>query len=323
MELMRLRPFGARRKTYFYGIASLVLAAHVVVGAIFHVMPPDLESSETIMPMEVQIVDRLLPDEVVESSAVNMVEDVGPEEEEPPPVFAPVWEGSPIVPEVEPIGPTETVLPEDVVVEEAPVTPDPPAADEVEPQSSQAAKPETKPVPSDPVSKPPVKSKPTPKKKTTSSKPPAKKKQASKPASKPPVKNEPVTPPATEPVDEPVKRAVPVKSSRSGRTGLLNRARNRAKQAESGPYVRATWSKRPPPFYPFEQRKRGIEGTAHVRVSIDSKGRITAARLVKSTGNAQLDQAALASVKKGAMNPATRGGRPVSSEMIVPFEFYD
>ena len=78
----------------------------------------------------------------------------------------------------------------------------------------------------------------------------------------------------------------------------------------------------PPPFYPYEQRKRGIEGTAHVRVFISSSGRITTARLVKSTGNAQLDKAALVSVKKGTMNPARRGGRAVSSEMIVPFEFY-
>ena len=107
----------------------------------------------------------------------------------------------------------------------------------------------------------------------------------------------------------------------SGRRGLLDR-RSSAPKTQPEKLVHASWRKRPPPFYPYEQRKRGIEGSAHVRVNISSSGRITSARLVKSAGNVELDKAALLSVKKGSMNPARRGGRAVSSEMIVPFEFY-
>ena len=91
MELTRVKPFGKRRKTYFYAVAGTVLAAHVVVGAIIHVMPPELEEAPPITGVEMQIVDHFLPDDVVESSAVRMVEDAVREKVELP-VFEPVWE---------------------------------------------------------------------------------------------------------------------------------------------------------------------------------------------------------------------------------------
>ena len=314
--MTRLRPFGARRKTYFYGVAGFVLAAHVVVGAIFHVMPPEDDGAGTIVPVEVQIVDHLIPDEVVESSAVKMIEEPEPEEEEELPIFTPVWEGSAVAPEPEPIGPTESVLPEVVVEETATVEAEtvakpkgPSVSPATEKKVATTPPPATKRKAATTLKKPPVKTKEPPVKSTKSA---------------PPVKKPPVVKKAPEPEPE-IQRAVPVPSS-NGRTGMLNRLRSRsssrAARSGSGPYVAAHWSKRPPPYYPHEAQKRGIEGTAHVRVSIDSRGKITAARITKSAGNSLLDRAALASVRKGVLNPATRGGRGVPSEMLVPFEFY-
>jgi len=309
MTLTRLKPFGARRKTYFYGVAGFVLAAHVVVGAIFHVMPPEFDEPGTIVPVEVQIIDHLLPDDVVESSAVRMVEDPAPEEEEAP-VFVPVWEPSPVAPEPEPLGPTETVLPE-VVLDEGVSEPQahdpapPLVTEEPAPVSSSPPEPRKKPEPK--PSAPPVKPKrPEPR----------------KVESKPPAPRESVEPPAPAPAPE-IERAIPVAPRTDARTGILNRLRNRSdSRPRNEPYEPASWSKRPPPYYPYEARKRGVEGTAHVRVSIDSSGRIVAARISKSSGDQLLDQAAMASVRKGVLNPARRGGRAVSSEMLVPFEFY-
>ena len=320
MTLTRLKPFGARRKTYFYGVAGFVLAAHVVVGAIFHVMPPEFDEPGTIVPVEVQIVDHLLPDEVVESSAVRMVEESVPEEEEDP-VFVPVWEPSPLAPELEPLGPTETVLP-DVVLEEGvsePVVDDPTPAVATEPPAPEVtAPPERRTKPEPKANTPPVKQK----------RPEPRKVESTPPKERPsPAETSRVAP---DPEPE-IERAIPVAPRTGSRTGMLNRLRNKSdsrtrsksdSRTRNEPYVAATWSKRPPPYYPYEARKRGIEGTAHVRVSIDSRGRITAARLSKSSGDKLLDQAAMASVRKGVLKPAQRGGRTVSSEMLVPFEFY-
>ena len=312
MELMRLRPFGKRKKTYFYTVASLVLAAHVVVGAIFHVMPPEFDEPGSMIPVEVQMVDQLLPDAVIESSAVQMVEDPVEKEEELP-IFVPVWQGSPTAPDLEPLGPTESELP-DVVIEGPEIGPTP--ISEAVPEKTPATTEET-PAAEKPTPPPVANRKATP----VSNKPPASKRKtpAQKIASKPPVKDAP--PPR---VDPGIERAIPVQPKSSGRTGLLNRMRNKPteKRRDSGAYVAARWSKRPPPYYPYEARKNGIEGTAHVRVSIDSRGRITSSRIVKSAGDSLLDRAAMASVTKGILDPATRGGRAVASEMLVPFEFY-
>lgn len=314
MELTQVKPFGRRRKTYFYGVAGTVLAAHVVVGAIIHVMPPELEEPAIGVGIEMNLVDRLLPESAVESSAVKMIEDAVGQDLELP-IFEPVWEASPVEPDLEPIGPTESVLPE---LTDYPPEPSPePFVSEltiIDPDPNPVVAPTPSPVSAVISPKPPVK-KIEPE---IESRPPIKKK-ASPPRTPPNLKPKPEPKLVANPEPEPA-RAIPV-AKPSGRRGLFDR-RSSASKSQPEKLVHASWSERPPPFYPYEQRKLGVEGTAHVRVSISSSGRITSARLVKSTGNSELDQAALLSVKKGVMNPARRGGRAVSSEMIVPFEFY-
>ena len=237
MTLTRLKPFGARRKTYFYGVAGFVLAAHVVVGAIFRVMPPDFVEPGTIVPVEVQIIDHLLPDEVIESSAVRMVEDAPPPEEEEPPVFVPVWEPTPVAPQSDPLGPTETVLP-DLVIDEVPEQPEPapvPVVDEpaveTAPVPSVASPPERRNEPKPEAARPPVK--PT-------------KVEPRKVEPAPPAENDRVEPVVTEPE---IARAIPLTPPSTGRTGILNRLRNKPDtRSRDEPYEAATWAQRPPPY---------------------------------------------------------------------------
>ncbi|MFT5104870.1 MAG: hypothetical protein ACI9UA_000488 [Pseudoalteromonas tetraodonis] len=127
MTLTRLRPFGQRRKTYFYGVAGFVLAAHVVVGGIIYVMPPALdEIAPPAVGVEMQIVEHLLADDAIETGEVELIETVetppDPEvgqgdlaepefvEGSEPLNFDPVGQPQGEAPDTEPIGPTATEL---------------------------------------------------------------------------------------------------------------------------------------------------------------------------------------------------------------------
>ena len=116
VTLTELRPFGQRRKTYFYGVVGFVLAAHVVVGGIIYVLPPALDPEvPAVVGVEMQIVDHLISGDAIETGAVDLVEESQVDEviETNPLNFDPVWESQPqpIVPESEPIGPTASDLP--------------------------------------------------------------------------------------------------------------------------------------------------------------------------------------------------------------------
>ena len=49
----------------------------------------------------------------------------------------------------------------------------------------------------------------------------------------------------------------------------------------------------PPEFYPHEAVRRGLEGEVLVAVTLDGRGRVTAARLERGSGHAILDEAAV------------------------------
>ncbi|HLU40385.1 MAG TPA: TonB family protein [Planctomycetota bacterium] len=53
----------------------------------------------------------------------------------------------------------------------------------------------------------------------------------------------------------------------------------------------------PPPAYPWLARRRGWEGTVVVQVRVDADGAVGAAAVVRSSGRAALDEAALAAVR--------------------------
>jgi len=75
------------------------------------------------------------------------------------------------------------------------------------------------------------------------------------------------------------------------------------------------------PAYPEEARKAGVEGKAIVEVTVGADGVMRRCSLVVSSGNAQLDEAALQVVHVSKFAPGTKDGKPVEMKVRVPFQF--
>ena len=76
-----------------------------------------------------------------------------------------------------------------------------------------------------------------------------------------------------------------------------------------------------PPNYPPEERRRGIEGTTVLIVSIDASGGVLDVEVEKSSGNRNLDREAVKAAKRWRFNPETRDGKKVASRVRVPVDF--
>jgi protein TonB len=76
----------------------------------------------------------------------------------------------------------------------------------------------------------------------------------------------------------------------------------------------------PAPTYPPELHKKGLEGTVYVIFIIDRNGRVTNAKVQKSTHQA-FERPALAAVRKWKFDPGKRGGKAVQFRMRVPITF--
>ncbi len=77
----------------------------------------------------------------------------------------------------------------------------------------------------------------------------------------------------------------------------------------------------PKPPYPLAVRRQGAEGRVVLRAQVLENGRCTEVRIVHSSGHAQLDASALATVRRWRFVPAMRAGTPVSSRVEVPIHF--
>jgi protein TonB len=75
------------------------------------------------------------------------------------------------------------------------------------------------------------------------------------------------------------------------------------------------------PRYPRSARLHGQEGRVGVRAGVDAAGRVVAAAVVRSSGHAVLDDAALEAVRTARFVPAERNGRPVAGETTLQFQF--
>jgi len=71
--------------------------------------------------------------------------------------------------------------------------------------------------------------------------------------------------------------------------------------------------------YPADARSRGEQGTATVSFSLDGGGRVTAARLIRGSGIASIDQEVQAMVRRSSPFPAPPSGRSVSFTVPVSF----
>ncbi|RZA21769.1 MAG: energy transducer TonB, partial [Lysobacteraceae bacterium] len=76
-----------------------------------------------------------------------------------------------------------------------------------------------------------------------------------------------------------------------------------------------------PPKYPPEELRRGIQGTTVLIVSIDASGSVLDVEVERSSGNRNLDRAAVAAARRWKFNAEVRDGRKVASRVRVPVDF--
>jgi len=77
----------------------------------------------------------------------------------------------------------------------------------------------------------------------------------------------------------------------------------------------------PPPVYPAAALAGRIEGRVLLHLTVGLSGDVTLVRLVRSSGSALLDQAAITAVRKWRFEPATQRGEPVAWECQLPVRF--
>lgn len=105
----------------------------------------------------------------------------------------------------------------------------------------------------------------------------------------------------------------PKPSTGSGRTPVATGPRNVRQPRETGDTGSNTLSCRrcPEPRYPASARRRGVEGTPKVAFYVDSDGNVSNPQLVQSSGDADLDAAALRQVSRWKYNDLKKGRRVV------------
>ena len=74
------------------------------------------------------------------------------------------------------------------------------------------------------------------------------------------------------------------------------------------------------PVYPIAMRQAGIEGSVNVEFDVDATGKVTAARVVRSTAH-EFEEAAVRAVLKWSFEPGRYRGKAVPFRMTVPISF--
>ena len=77
----------------------------------------------------------------------------------------------------------------------------------------------------------------------------------------------------------------------------------------------------PTPTYPDMARTAGIEGQAVVEALVDVDGSVADARILKPSGNASLDQAAVDAAMRSKFSPAKQRDKAVRVWVSIPFRF--
>ena len=73
--------------------------------------------------------------------------------------------------------------------------------------------------------------------------------------------------------------------------------------------------------YPELAREAGIEGKIFVRAFINTKGMVTATKIVKGLPNTGLDEAAIQAIKKSRWYPARQRDKKVGIWLTIPIDF--
>jgi periplasmic protein TonB len=79
---------------------------------------------------------------------------------------------------------------------------------------------------------------------------------------------------------------------------------------------------RTPVRYPPSAAEEGITGTTHLKIVVSPRGRVETAIVVRSSGDARLDAAAVQSALGWRYRPTVRDGQPVPSVAYAAVQFY-
>jgi protein TonB len=88
-----------------------------------------------------------------------------------------------------------------------------------------------------------------------------------------------------------------------------------------GPSYAAAYLNNTPPRYPAMARRMRLQGTAMIRVLVDTDGHPEHVRLERTSGVGVLDEAALEAVQHWTFVPARQGTAPIHAEVDVPLSF--
>ena len=75
------------------------------------------------------------------------------------------------------------------------------------------------------------------------------------------------------------------------------------------------------PVYPEAEKKAGVEGVVWIKALIDTTGKTAETLVGKSSGNKELDKAALVASLKNLYKPAVQNGRPVACWITYKVDF--
>ncbi len=81
------------------------------------------------------------------------------------------------------------------------------------------------------------------------------------------------------------------------------------------------YRKNPPPEYPARARRRHLQGTVVLGVSVSRDGEVEELEIHESSGHKLLDRAALKAVRSWLFEPGTNGGVQVAMKVLVPVRF--
>lgn len=274
--------------------------ADLVVGTNVPEPVEPLEEEEQIEPVEEmppeEVVEESEPVEPVENAPVEPEESVELEEPSPQVALSPVLrdEVAPVMampedpPEAE--EPEEPTLPEEVAPEPAETV------EEVEPREAEPVEPES--AVADVV-------------------------EAPVPAQKPEIER-----PKRQVKKRVVKKRKPVARGNSDKRQVRGQSRgsNTAERGDGGRKATSNYlgrvNARLQRAKRYPRRARGAEGTVMVRFTIARSGSVSGIRVVRSSGSAELDAAAVSNVKRASPLPRFPDDMPQSSQTVtVPFRY--
>lgn len=139
-----------------------------------------------------------------------------------------------------------------------------------------------------------------------------------------PVPDKPVSPKKVEPPTK-VKLAIqqkkPTMAAPSSSTPVIAKQhslKNQVIDVNTLPLFKAP---RPALNYPRRAKRRGYQGVAILQIELSEKGLITNVKILKSSGFAELDKAAIGNVSKWQFHPVMRDSHGIKARFSVPIEF--